>query len=155
MPIESGHADDVLAGVTDDPGRGGPALLSLTTPARAGADQALGDCLPGAFPGPLQLVGVQRVPVRVAIGQGREGLCSSPISEWRKQAEAGAREGLARRSKKRCSAEEVELDKLRRQNERWTKDLGRTQTALEIAEEVQALLDQLSESADTELRPRR
>ena len=48
----------------------------------------------------------------------REGLYSSHISEWRKQAEAGAREGLARKSKKRRSAEEVELDRLRRQNER-------------------------------------
>ena len=48
----------------------------------------------------------------------REGLYSSHSSEWRKQAEAGAREGLARKSKKRRSATEIELDKLRRQNER-------------------------------------
>ncbi|MFV0258116.1 MAG: hypothetical protein ACK5PP_06670 [Acidimicrobiales bacterium] len=44
----------------------------------------------------------------------REGLYSSHISEWWKQAEAGAREGLARKSKKRRSAEQVELEKLRR-----------------------------------------
>ncbi len=84
----------------------------------------------------------------------REGLYSSHISEWRKQAEAGARQGLARKSKKRRSAAEVELDKLRRQNERLGKDLERTQTALEITGEVHALLEQLSESADTEPRPR-
>ena len=82
----------------------------------------------------------------------REGLYSSHISEWRKQAEAGAREGLARKSKKRRSAEQVELDRLRRQNERLAKDLARTQTALEITGKVHALLEQLSESADTETR---
>jgi transposase-like protein len=80
----------------------------------------------------------------------REGLYSSHLSEWRKQAEAGAREGLARKSKKRRSAEEIELDKLRRQNERLSSELAKTQTALEITGKVHALLEQLSESADTE-----
>lgn len=82
----------------------------------------------------------------------REGLYSSHISEWRKQAEAGAREGLARKSKARRSAEQVELDRLRRQNERLARELKRTQTALEITGKVHALLEQLSESADTETR---
>lgn len=82
----------------------------------------------------------------------REGLYTSHISEWRKQAEAGAREGLARKSRKRRSAEEIELDRLRRQNERLTTELRRTQTALEITGKVHALLEQLSESADTETR---
>lgn len=82
----------------------------------------------------------------------REGLYSSHIAEWRKQAEAGARQGLARRSKQRRSAAEVELDKLRRQNERLTAELRKTRTALEITGKVHALLEQLSESADTESR---
>ena len=82
----------------------------------------------------------------------REGLYTSHISEWRKQAEAGARDGLARKSRKRRSAEEIELDRLRRQNERLAIDLRRTQTALEITGKVHALLEQLSESADTETR---
>jgi transposase len=82
----------------------------------------------------------------------REGLYSSHISEWRKQAAAGARQGLARKSKKRRSAEEVELERLRRQNERLARELKRTQTALEITGKVHALLEQLSESADIETR---
>ena len=82
----------------------------------------------------------------------REGLYSSHISEWRKQAEAGAREGLARKSKKRRSREGIELEKLRRQNERLSSELAKTQTALEITGKVHALLEQLSESADTEPR---
>jgi len=80
----------------------------------------------------------------------REGLYTSHISEWRKQAAAGAREGLASKSRQRRTAEQVELDKLRRQNERLAKELERTQTALEITGKVHALLEQLSESADTE-----
>lgn len=82
----------------------------------------------------------------------REGLYSSHLSEWRKQAEAGARQGLAAKSKKRRSVEQVELDKLRRQNERLAAELRKTQTALEITGKVHALLEQLSESADTEPR---
>jgi transposase len=80
----------------------------------------------------------------------REGLYTSHISEWRKQAEAGAREGLARKSRQRRSAEEIELDRLRRQNERLATELKRTQTALEITGKVHALLEQLSESADSD-----
>ena len=82
----------------------------------------------------------------------REGLYTSHISEWRKQAAAGAREGLAGKSRKRRSAVQVELDRLRRRNERLARELERTQTALEITGKVHALLEQLSESADTEKR---
>jgi transposase len=85
----------------------------------------------------------------------REGLYTSHIFEWRKQAEAGARAGLARKARQRRSAEEFELDRLRRQNERLATELKRTQTALEITGKVHALLEQLSESADTETRSKR
>lgn len=80
----------------------------------------------------------------------REGLYSSHISEWRKQAKAGARQGLAKKSKQRRSGEAAELDKLRKTNARLEAELTRTQTALEITGKVHALLEQLSESADTE-----
>lgn len=82
----------------------------------------------------------------------REGLYSSHISEWRKQAEAGGREGLARKSKKRRSAEEIELDKLRVKNARLEAELERTKLALEITGKAHALLEKLSESADTDPR---
>jgi transposase-like protein len=82
----------------------------------------------------------------------REGLYSSHLSEWRRQSEAGAREGLARKSKKRRSAEEIELERLRRQNERLSAELEKTKTALEITGKVHALLEQLSESAERDPR---
>ena len=47
---------------------------------------------------------------------------------------------------------EVELDKLRRQNERLTAELRKTQTTLEITGKVHALLEQLSESAAPETK---
>jgi len=82
----------------------------------------------------------------------REGLYSSHISEWRKQAEAGARRGLAAKPKKRRSKEEIELEKLRVKNARLEAELAKTKTALEITGKVHALLEQLSESADTDPR---
>lgn len=82
----------------------------------------------------------------------REGLYTSHISEWRKQAEAGAREGLARRSKQRRSREEIELEKLRAKNARLEAELERTKLALEITGKAHALLEKLSESADTDPR---
>jgi len=80
----------------------------------------------------------------------REGLYTSHIAEWRKAREAGAREGLAPKAKPRRSSEQIELERLRRKTERLEAELERTKTALEITGKVHALLEQLSESADSE-----
>jgi hypothetical protein len=80
----------------------------------------------------------------------REGLYTSHIAEWRKARDVGAREGLAAKAKGRRSAEQVELEKLRRRTERLEAELARTRTALEITGKVHALLEQLSESADSD-----
>jgi transposase len=78
----------------------------------------------------------------------REGLYSSHLAEWRKARDAGARDALAPRAKPRRSPEQVELDRLRRLNERLETDLARTRLALEITGKAHALLELLSESAD-------
>jgi transposase len=80
----------------------------------------------------------------------REGLYTSHIAEWRRARDAAAREGLAPKGKAKRSAEQVELERLRRKNERLEAELERTKTALEITGKVHALLEQLSESADSE-----
>lgn len=80
----------------------------------------------------------------------REGLYTSHIAEWRKARDAGAREGLAPKPKARRSPEQVEIEKLRGRNERLEAELKRTKTALEITGKVHALLEQLSESADSD-----
>ena len=76
----------------------------------------------------------------------REGLYTSHIAEWRKARDAGAREALAPKAKARRSPEQVELERLRRRNEKLEAELERTKTALEITGKVHALLEQLSES---------
>jgi transposase-like protein len=80
----------------------------------------------------------------------REGLYSSHLAEWRKARDAGARQGLSPKAKAKRSAEQVELDRLRRRNEQLEAELERTKTALEITGKVHALLEQLSESAAPE-----
>ncbi len=84
----------------------------------------------------------------------REGLYSSHLAEWRKAREAGAREGLAPKPKARRSPEAVELEKLRRRTAQLEAELARTKTALEITGKVHALLEQLSESAAPDTKPK-
>lgn len=86
----------------------------------------------------------------------REGLYSSHLSEWRKQRDRGALAGLAPRGRPaKRTAEQVELDRLRRRTARLEVELERTRTALEITGTVHALLESISESADTEPRSTR
>src|SRR5215213_11255474 len=82
----------------------------------------------------------------------REGLYTSHIVEWRRAREAGALAGLAGlagqgRARKR-TPEQVELERVRRRNQRLEAELARTRAALEIVGKAHALLEQLSESAD-------
>ena len=80
----------------------------------------------------------------------REGLYTSHISEWRKTRDNAGREALEPKPRAKRSAAEIELKKLRRRNARLESELERTKTALEITGKVHALLEQLSESADTD-----
>ena len=81
----------------------------------------------------------------------REGLYSSHLSEWRKARDSGALAGLApaARPAKR-SNEQAENAKLRARAERAERELAKTRAALEIVGKAHALLEMLSESADTE-----
>jgi transposase len=85
----------------------------------------------------------------------REGLYSSLISEWRRLREAGLLEGKQPGVKiGRPSADQAELARLRRRLAEAERRLSTTETALEIMGKAHALLEQISESADTE-QPRR
>jgi len=102
----------------------------------------------------------------------REGLYHSHIIEWRKARDAGtlvARataeqqpqvqrggqdEPAPRRGRRGpTGAEQAELERLRRQNEKLAKDLARSQAALEIMGKAHALLELLSESAEQTREP--
>ena len=81
----------------------------------------------------------------------REGLYSSHITDWRKSRDAGAANGLADKPAGRPgrSGEAVEIERLRRENEKLTAELTRTKAALEVVGKAHALLELLSESADS------
>ena len=79
-----------------------------------------------------------------------EGLYSSHLAEWRKARDVGARYGLVSKRKARRSPEQVEVQRLRRRNERLEAELARTRLALEITGKAHALLELLSESADVD-----
>jgi len=80
----------------------------------------------------------------------REGLYSSHLAEWRKARDAGARDGLAPKAKAKRSSEQIELERLRRRNERLAAELAKTRSALDVMGKLHALLEELSESADTD-----
>jgi transposase-like protein len=94
----------------------------------------------------------------------REGLYSSHIIEWTRARDAGllgkpGREtdtgttGTGRPKKK--NSEQLELEKLRRQNEKLQADLKKTRMALDIMGKAHALLEELSESVDDQIPPRK
>ena len=78
----------------------------------------------------------------------REGLYTSHISEWRNQRRQASKPIVA--SSRRRSAEQIELDQLRKKNAQLESELARTRLALEITGKAHALLELFSESADTE-----
>lgn len=78
----------------------------------------------------------------------REGLYSSHVTEWRRACKTGSLAGLAGtpRPAKR-SPVQVELEKLRRRNERLERELAKNQAALTIMGKAHELLELLSESS--------
>jgi transposase-like protein len=83
----------------------------------------------------------------------REGLYSSLISEWRKQAASGALEGLAKkRGRPGPDAKERQIAKLEAEVERLRAEVSKRDKVIEVQGKVSALLEELSKSADTEPR---
>jgi len=84
----------------------------------------------------------------------REGLYSSHIADWRKSRDAGAVNALDAKpaGRPRRSAAEVENERLRKENEKLAAELTRTKAALEVVGKAHALLELLSESADSDAK---
>jgi transposase len=85
----------------------------------------------------------------------REGLYHSHIEYWRAARDKGALSGLAEKPAGRPSRSRAEVDneRLRKENEKLTTELARTKAALEVVGKAHALLELLSESADSNARP--
>ncbi|MCX4098007.1 hypothetical protein [Nocardia sp. alder85J] len=91
-----------------------------------------------AFSAADKLAHLQAYEAAVEHGGGggylrREGLYSSLISEWRKQRDAGVLAGKKPGEKiGKLTAEQAEIARLTRENERLNKRLATTETALDI-----------------------
>lgn len=90
-----------------------------------------------------------------AAGRGailrRERLYSWHLTEWRKARDNGALAGLTTSAKSCTKAtEKVEKAQWQARAERAERELARTKVALEIVGKAHALVEMLSESADTE-----
>ena len=73
----------------------------------------------------------------------REGLYSSALTQWRRQYQSGALQGLkeAQRGRKRMrDPRDQELERLQRENERLNKKLGQAELIIEIPKKDAALL---------------
>jgi transposase-like protein len=87
----------------------------------------------------------------------REGLYDSSVQKWRKQRDEGALKGVSGEKQvasadvaRQRAREKAEKEKLERENARLKKKLAQTEAALEIMGKWHALLETMSESADSE-----
>jgi transposase len=83
----------------------------------------------------------------------REGLYSSHITEWRRARDAGALAALAEpRGRKPRDPRDERIAALERKNKRLEQELATARFVMETQAKLQALLETLSESADTQTK---
>jgi transposase-like protein len=83
----------------------------------------------------------------------REGLYSSHIVEWRRARDAGALAALGQpRGRKRPDPRDAQIARLRGEKQRLEQELAKARFVMDVQAKLQALLEQLSESADTETK---
>ena len=85
----------------------------------------------------------------------REGLYHSHIEYWREARDKGTLGALSGKPAGRPSrsSAEAENEKLRKENEKLSAELARAKAALEVVGKAHALLELLSESADSGAKP--
>jgi transposase len=84
-----------------------------------------------------------------------QGVYSSQITEWRKLRDAGVLSGRKPGEKiGRPSAEQAEIARLTRELDVTRRRLAKTEAALDLVGKAHALLEEFSERADTENKPR-
>ena len=84
-----------------------------------------------------------------------QGVYSSQITEWRKLRDAGLLSGKKPGERiGRPSADQAEIARLTRELDSTRRRLAKTEAALDLVGKAHALLEEFSERADTENRPR-
>ncbi len=80
----------------------------------------------------------------------REGLYSSLISEWRKQRDKGALDGLAdKRGRPAMDPLEREIQRLKRENQRLEAELERSRKVIEVQGKLSSLLEELATRSES------
>ncbi len=81
----------------------------------------------------------------------REGLYSSHIVEWRRARDAGALARLARpRGRPAPDPRDAQIARLQKEKARLEQELAKARFVVDVQAKLQALLETLSESADTD-----
>ena len=84
----------------------------------------------------------------------REGLYSSLISEWRRARDAGALAGLKQpRGRPAADPRDARIARLERDKAKLEQELATSRFVVEVQAKLQALLERLSEGADSEPGP--
>ena len=85
----------------------------------------------------------------------REGLYSSLISEWRRARDAGALAGLKQPAgRPAADPRDAEIARLRKEKAKLEKELATSRFVVDVQSKLHALLETISEGADTEHGPR-
>ncbi len=80
----------------------------------------------------------------------REGLYSSHIVEWRRARDAGALAGPGRpKGRPAADPRDAQISRLRKENQQLGQELARARFVVEVQSKLQALLETISEGADT------
>ena len=81
----------------------------------------------------------------------REGLYSSHIVEWRRARDAGALAGLARpRGRPAPDPRDAQIARLQKEKAKLEQELAKARFVADVQSKLQALLETISEGADTE-----
>src|SRR5258708_6133565 len=80
-----------------------------------------------------------------------EGLYSSHVIEWRRARDAGALAGRARpRGRPAADPRDAQIARLRKEKAKLEQELAKARFVVEVQAKLQALLETISEGADTE-----
>jgi transposase-like protein len=84
----------------------------------------------------------------------REGLYSSHVIEWRRARDAGALAGQGRlRGRPAADPRDAQIARLRKEKAKLEQELAKARFVVDVQAKLQALLETISEGADTEPGP--
>ena len=80
----------------------------------------------------------------------REGLYSSHVTEWRRARDAGTLAGPAKPGRPAADPRDAQIARLQKEKAKLEQELAKARFVVDVQSKLQALLETISESADTE-----